>query len=99
VVAGGVIGARAGHPFLGEMMRRFPAHPDQLDPKVAHGPRMISEALFARGLQGYSPRAVTVGGVTVLPKETFYPYFYREQFHRDRLTADTYAVHHWAKRW
>ena len=63
------------------------------------GPQMATAVLIRAGLRGYSERPLTIAGATILPKDAFYPYFYRETLDPALITPSTYSVHHWAKRW
>lgn len=40
-----------------------------------------------------------VKGVTILPKETFYPYHYTKKFTPECIKPNTYCVHHWDFSW
>ena len=86
-VASGVMGARPRHPLVARCSPRFreivegPAAFDIL------GPQMATAVLIRAGLTGYSDTPVTIGGATILPKETFYPYFYKETFDPSLITA------------
>ena len=98
-VAPGVMGAAPGHPFLQRFQARIPRDVEGPQAFSVLGPKMATSILIEDGLTGYSDTAVTLGGVTVFPKNTFYPYFYRETFDRRCLGPATLSVHHWAKRW
>ena len=98
-VAPGVMGATPGHPFLRRFLAKIPRDIEGPEAFSILGPQMATSVLIEDGLRGYSEAPITVGGVTILPKDVFYPYFYREPFDRTSLGPETLAVHHWAKRW
>ena len=99
IVNGAVIGARPRHAFLAEMLRRYPTSVGEAESALPAIPRSLTSALIERGLRGYSSEPVEVDGVTILPKESFYPYFWGEEFKPELMEDSTYAVHHWAHRW
>jgi len=98
-VAGGVLGARPRHPMIAQMLAEIPRSVEGPAAFQILGPQMVTAVLIRAGLQAYSDTAVTVGGVTIFPKEMFYPYFYQEVPDRRLITPSTFSVHHWAKRW
>lgn len=38
-------------------------------------------------------------GVTIFPKEIFYPYYYTEKHRKYEVFSNSYAVHHWSSSW
>ncbi len=103
-VNGAIIGARAGHPFLDALLDELPRDRPDEEAFAVLGPAMITRALIAAGLGerpggGTSDQAVTVAGVTVLPRWVFYPWFHGEPPDPAAVRTDTLAIHHWAKRW
>jgi len=60
-------------------------------------PRLTTLILKEMGLREYGLQ--TINGVTIYPKEYFYPYAWYEQFTPDCITENTYAVHHWEGSW
>jgi mannosyltransferase OCH1-like enzyme len=98
-VNGAVLGARPGHPFVKDLLARIPRKIEGPEAFDVLGPQMTTAALIDLGLQAYSASPITLGGVTVFPKEAFYPYFYREGYDPRTVGPETFAVHHWAKRW
>ena len=98
-VASGVMGARPKHPLVRAMLAEIPRSIEGPAAFEILGPQMATAVLIRAGLRQYSDTAVTIGGATILPKEAFYPYFYREAFDPSLITPSTFSVHHWAKRW
>ncbi|MEA2566706.1 MAG: hypothetical protein QOD49_1883 [Actinomycetota bacterium] len=98
-VAPGVMGATAGHPYLQRFLAKIPRDVQGPEAFSVLGPQMATSVLIEDGLTGYSDIAVDIGGVTIFPKNTFYPYFYQETFDRRSLGPSSLSVHHWAKRW
>ncbi|MBX9739238.1 MAG: hypothetical protein K2X62_04160 [Beijerinckiaceae bacterium] len=99
-VNGAVMGAVKGHSLPSDMIKYFDKKLD--GSKETHSftsPGLVTLMLKARGFDLDNPRIQRVGGVTVFPPEYFYPYKYTEQFSEDCVTANTFAVHHWAKSW
>jgi mannosyltransferase OCH1-like enzyme len=98
-VASGVMGARPRHPLVRQMLEEIPR--SIVGPAAFEilGPQMATAVLIRAGLRQYSDTAVTIGGATIFPKETFYPYFYNEVFDPGMVDTRTLSVHHWAKRW
>ena len=98
-VAPGVMGARPRHSLIRQMLEEIPR--DVAGPAAFEilGPQMATAVLIRAGLTGYSQSPVEVGGAIILPKEVFYPYFYKEQFDRSTVGPATFSIHHWAKRW
>ena len=80
-------GARRGHPVIQRLIDELLAHePDwRLPPNVSTGPQ-----LFSRLLRWQE-------GITLLPRDTFYPYNWNET-PIEALTT-TYGVHRWAASW
>lgn len=98
-VASGVMGARPRHPLVRDMLAEIPRSVEGPAAFEILGPQMATAVLIRAGLRGYSDRPVTIAGATILPKDAFYPYFYRETFDPALITPSTFSVHHWAKRW
>ncbi len=91
-----VIGARVGHPFLARCIESL----HQTHARLGHiprGPELITAVLRKAGLQHYGRQ--DVHGVTLLPRECFYPYAWTEAFVPDCVTAQTYGIHHWEGTW
>jgi mannosyltransferase OCH1-like enzyme len=93
-----VLGARPGHPFVKALLDRIPRHLEGPAAFEIMGPSMATAVAIDFGLRAYSAAAVSIGGATLLPKETFYPYFYREE-RPETVGPETFAIHLWAKRW
>jgi mannosyltransferase OCH1-like enzyme len=98
-VASGVMGARPGHPLVRQMLAEIPRAIDGPEAFDILGPQMATAVLMRAGLTGYSVVPVKIGGATILPKHTFYPYFYKEELRPEMISDDTFSIHHWAKRW
>ncbi len=64
---------------------------------IPRGPELITAVLRKAGLQHYGRQ--DVHGVTLLPRECFYPYAWTEAFVPDCVTAQTYGIHHWEGTW
>jgi len=91
-----VIGARAGHPFLARWIeslhRTYARHGH-----IPRGPELLTAVLRKAGLEHYGRQ--DVHGVTLLPRECFYPYAWTETFTPDCVTPQTYGIHHWEGTW
>jgi len=92
----GIIGAHEGHPFLQKCMDKT------LQIYMEKGefilsPHVTTMILQEMGLKFYGFQ--TVGGVTIYPKEYFYPYSWFENFSPDCITNNTFAIHHWEGSW
>jgi mannosyltransferase OCH1-like enzyme len=98
VVNGAVMGSTPRHPFVAHLLGRIPRDDPRPEALELMGPELITAGLFDWGLEGWSPEPVTVRGVTVLPKEAFYPYFYGDD-PPESVGPETFAIHRWAKRW
>lgn len=60
--------------------------------------RITTDVLRQHGLRS-SCAEQTVAGVSVLPRETFYPFHWTEPTDPSRIGDATYAVHHWNFSW
>jgi mannosyltransferase OCH1-like enzyme len=98
-VASGVMGARPKHPVVRQMLEEIPRSIEGPAAFEILGPQMATAVLIRAGLRAYSEKGVTIGDVTIFPRETFYPYFYKESFHPGVIGPNTFSIHHWAKRW
>jgi mannosyltransferase OCH1-like enzyme len=91
-----VIGARAGHPFLAHCLRALDATYGR-DRRVPRGPELLTALLCNAGLRRYGRQ--DLHGVSLLPRECFYPYAWNETFRPECITPETYCVHHWEGTW
>jgi mannosyltransferase OCH1-like enzyme len=98
-VTNGVFGAVAEHQFPARALERLLRDFDGTEDAYLSSPRLTSELLLEAGLRGYRDDPQVVDGVTVLPKDRFYPYCWDEPAESAQLTPDTFAIHHWAMRW
>lgn len=96
-----LLGATAGHWFpkaaLDWIETNIPGEQSGLGP--TGGPSTVTRVLLQAGFPERSDVAVRHRGMTVYPRRYFYPYGPGEQFRPQCVTADTYAVHHWADTW
>ncbi|MBL0042228.1 MAG: hypothetical protein IPP28_14620 [Xanthomonadales bacterium] len=91
-----VIGARAGHPFLAHCLTTLRQTYTQSQ-YIPRGPELLTAVLMRAGLVQHGRQDVR--GVTLLPRECFYPYAWTETYSPDCISAETYAVHHWEGTW
>ncbi|MCA9401523.1 MAG: hypothetical protein KC713_07835 [Candidatus Omnitrophica bacterium] len=91
-----VIGARKGHAFITRNLEHL-VRSCMTDNVLHPQPQLTTETLLEMGLKEYGTQ--TIGGVTLLPKEYFFPYFMNEKFHPDQITDKTYCIHHWEASW
>jgi mannosyltransferase OCH1-like enzyme len=91
-----VIAAQAGSVFLRDCrdttLRCF-----RQSGVLPRGPAVMSAVLRRYGLRKYGSQ--TIGEVTLLPREAFYPYGWDEHFSPGCVTPNTYCIHHWAGSW
>lgn len=86
-----LMGARAGHPWLKDLVDMLPANVGHtrsrrnVRPNVMSGPQFLTPVL-----QQQPP-----GSVRVYPQGYFYPYLWNELHRRGEQFPDAYAVHHW----
>ena len=99
-VNGAVIGAVAGHWFIRELLAQFEETMHGAENSGSYsGPGLISDRLRSLGLPPCSDEIQRVRDITLYPTRYFYPYHWEEDFSEDRVTDDTYAIHHWADTW
>lgn len=91
-VANGLMGAEAGHPFIGHLVDHLAGHAGRRRgrrPAQSTGPRFLTKLLTD---WGGDP-------VQVLPQELFFPYAWNEIDHSTKTAppwpAGTLAVHRW----
>jgi len=92
----GILGATKNHPFLHMCLERTQKIFLEQNFFIL-SPRLTTLILKEMGLREYGLQ--TINGVTIYPKEYFYPYAWYEQFTPDCITENTYAVHHWEGSW
>jgi hypothetical protein len=95
-VTNGVMGARAGHPFLQRCMvltQGLFAGTGEF----YRSPTVVTRVLREMGLKKYGLQEL--GGVTLCPVEYFYPYSWLETYSPDCVRENTYCVHHWEGTW
>lgn len=85
-----LMGASRRHRFIKRLIDGLPAsiaaHPGEA-PRVVSGPQYLTKQWRADD-----------GGLTVFPKEYFYPYLWNELSRSGRSFSDAFAVHHWGNR-
>lgn len=91
-----VIGAVPGHAFVQRCLDLTLQAWEERG-EFARSPTITTTALRELGLEHYGLQ--TLGAVTVYPIEHFYPHGWFEQYSADRVTSETYCVHHWAMSW
>ncbi len=87
-----ILGATAGHPFIGALVDGLAANVQRRrgsKPNKLSGPQYLTPVWLKHGK-----------GVTVFPKALFYPYTWAEidQHGPGDRFPDAYAVHHWSNR-
>ena len=92
-----VLGARPGHRFAGPCLE-FTLVYRAIYREFARSPAVTTAVLRGFGLDEYG-YVVLRDGVTVYPKDAFYPYSWREQFCDECVRPTTYSVHHWEGSW
>ena len=91
-----VLGAEPGHPFVKSCMQLTRQLFAQ-EKRIYRSPAVSTLALKAMGLREYGLQ--TLGDVKLYPREFFYPHSWDESYSPDRITPNTYSVHHWAGSW
>jgi hypothetical protein len=95
-----VIGAVPQHPFVARALHVYRTEmPGWRRMGDAHGPGLVTRLLVEQGLAQYTGQPQLIGDVTVVPVDRFYPYHWTERLTPDRITPDTFAVHHWEASW
>jgi mannosyltransferase OCH1-like enzyme len=96
------LGAEPGHPFLARCMEVTRQLYDD-ERRICRSPVVTTLVLKEMGLRHYG--AQRLGGaqqhaeVRLYPTAAFYPHSWSETYSPQRITAETYAVHHWAGTW
>jgi inositol phosphorylceramide mannosyltransferase catalytic subunit len=90
LIACGIMGAPAGHPFLSALIEGLPASCNnrggrRLGGNALSGPRYLTPIALEHR-------------IVVHPSEWFYPYLWWELDRQGEVFPDAYAVHHWHKR-
>src|SRR5262245_52745041 len=91
-----VLAGEAGHPFLKACLDRF-TDAFRETGQFLRSPGVATAVLREMGLKTYGRQVI--GGVTLYPTEYFYPYSWLEKYSPERISPDTYCVHHWAASW
>lgn len=96
-----VLGSVPGHPYL-RRTRDKAIEAFERDGTFVNLAVPSTEVLREMGLTRYGRQ--DVGGVTLYPVETFYPFDWTEGPEKARTTADTYTLHYWnqgidARKW
>ena len=94
-----VFGAVPGHPFVLRMMCSLVASFAGTEPANHSSPELTTRLLAERGLTSYSETTQVIANVAIFPVQYFYPCYMGETFRPERVTSETFALHHWAKRW
>lgn len=90
VLSIGIIGARAGSPYLKRCIARLPARVGLAPPNIETGPAYFTQCLLG---DGFGP------DVAMLPSHWFYPYSMDQPERAAGPFPQAYAVHHWAATW
>lgn len=94
-----VMGSVAGHDFQQECLDYMDAIDVRL-PCIENetGPRMITRILEKRGWDRFYHKQ-TITGVTIYPKEFFYPFNWTEKFKPECIKNETLGIHWWGSTW
>jgi mannosyltransferase OCH1-like enzyme len=91
-----ILGSARGHPFLKMCMDRM-LDTFERTGVFDRGPGLVTAVLTEMGLSSYGLQQI--GDVRIYPVEYFYPYSWLEPYSPEKVSADTYCVHHWAASW
>jgi mannosyltransferase OCH1-like enzyme len=91
-----VTGSRPGHPFLKACMERTTRLFAETG-ELPRSPTVVTMLLREMGLTTYGLQQVQ--GVTLYPREYFYPFSWTERFTPDCIQDATYCVHYWEVSW
>jgi len=97
-VGAGVIGAEPNHPLITESFQYLTEHFDGTE-QVASSVEAVNEVLKSHGFSGGKAFKQVIGGVTIFPREYFYPYSWLERADRRKITINTHSVHFWQMSW
>ena len=89
-----VLGAEPGHPFLAACMDLTLSLFEQ-EGALCASPVIVTRVLKDWGLVHYGHQ--TIRDVTLFLCEYFYPYRWTDTLTPERLTTETYCIHHWAR--
>jgi len=92
-----VFGAEKGHWFVKEMYDRLLEHFDGTESAELSSPNLTTYLLKERGLSNYKRQ--DIDDISIFPTEYFYPYSWHEIFNPDKITVNTFCIHHFAKSW
>lgn len=101
-INGAILGATINHPFIKELMEELLNNFDETEESNLHGPRLITKMLEKKGLNQemvFSNQKFIIDGITIFPKNYFYPYSWLEKFNYSCIKEETHAIHHWAISW
>lgn len=91
-----VLGAEAGHPFLASCLAST-VEAFERDGVFLRSPTVTTAVLEDMGLREYGWQRI--GGVTLLPSDSFYPFPWYGSFTPACVTERTYGIHHWESSW
>ena len=97
-VCNAVMGAEAGHPVVSRALEKFYENRDIFAPNLT-GPGFLTEALSEHGLRSYTDAPILLDNAVIYPKRVFYPHTWGEKFSSQKLTPQTYCIHHWNMSW
>ncbi len=97
VVNNAVFGAIPKDPFIAECKAYLLANFTGEEPAHLSAPGLITTLLKKKGLAFYGNQDLE--GVSIFRADFFYPYKWTEDFSKDCLTSDTYAIHRWNQSW
>ena len=91
-----VLAAEPGHPFIKLCMDRL-VQTFENTGRFDRSPTVTTAVLKELGLNEYGLQRIN--DVTVYPVEYFYPYSFLEKYSADKISENTYCVHHWTATW
>lgn len=92
-----IFGAVPGHPFIGKLKDAVPFLYDGKETEYLSSPHITTYLLQQEGLTAQNN--FNNGQVVIYPYQYFYPYSWREEFSKDCIQSDTYAIHYWSGSW
>ena len=99
LVNGAVIGAVKDHWFINGLIQEISGGMSGEKAGTFAGPALITRKLRDLGLAETPDTHVQVKDIDVFPRTYFYPYDWNQKVSDAVITADTYALHHWAMSW
>jgi mannosyltransferase OCH1-like enzyme len=91
-----IVGSEAGHPFIAKCIDLTLSSFDNTG-EFPRSPSVFTEVLLSMGLREYKQQEID--GVALYPSDYFYPFTWLEHFSPDRITENTYCIHHWEGSW